>query len=66
MSETEYKIAINQKFLEILCNLVMEQKRQLIDIIAEDEQLPKEDLYKRYLCPKQNIYQSVSHFARRK
>lgn len=57
------KIKMNQKFLEIISNLVMEQKRQLIDIISKEEGLPKDEMYKHYLMSKQDIYNLIGHFA---
>jgi hypothetical protein len=50
---------IHQKFIEILTNVVLEQNKQLLTIISENEKISKKELFRKYLASKNMISNTI-------
>ena len=51
---------IHQKFIEILTNIVMEQNKQLLTIISENEKINKKELFRKYIVSKNMISNMIA------
>lgn len=54
------KIHINQKFIEIIFNLLIEQNKQLLKIIAEDNGWKYKAMVRKYVPTRQDFH---DHFT---
>lgn len=59
MPPTKFKV--NQKYIEIIFNLLCEQNRQLLKLIAENEGLDYTEMANRYLMSLQQFHDWFLH-----
>jgi hypothetical protein len=56
---------INQKFIDVIANMLIEQNRQLLEIISENEGIPVHELHSRYLKHPSVFHQEICSYAKR-